>query len=104
MTGRGKKLSDVGGALGHRRAATDRDDHQRNVGLLPKNFARRRIPCAVPSTPSSTVAPATPRRRSSSTTSAKRRLAADALLAPGVDRQLGRLLELRGQRNGADRR
>ena len=40
--------------------------------FAPKNRARRRSPCPVPSTPSSTVAPATPRRCNSSHTSPER--------------------------------
>ena len=55
---------------------------------------------AVPSTPSSTVAPATPRRCSSSTTASYAGLPSARSLAADVDGQLGRLVQRLGEPAG----
>ena len=70
--------------------------------LREKNPARWRTPCAVPSTPSSTVAPASPCATQRLDDRHVRRPPAHAVLAADVDRELGRLMQLVGELDGAD--
>ena len=67
-----------------------------------KNRARLRSPCAVPSTPSSTVAPATPCRCSRSQTATNAGTRSDAFLSADVDGQFGGLVQVLGQHDRAD--
>ena len=68
--------------------------------LRPKKRGPLPAPCAVPSTPSSAVAPAMPRRCSRSQTATKAGHPVDPLLAAEVDGQLGRLVQVLGQHGG----